>query len=62
MDAKRAQQILQSEDTIPVHFEGNPIWIEEVDEARGTARVDSEINPGQKQTVPVERLEEGRIS
>ncbi|GGG21466.1 H-type small acid-soluble spore protein [Paenibacillus abyssi] len=59
MDAMRAQQIVQSEDTIPVHLEGQSVWIEKVDTTNGMAAVHLEDNPNHKQTVPVDRLQEG---
>ncbi|KQY91729.1 MULTISPECIES: H-type small acid-soluble spore protein [Paenibacillus] len=58
MDVKRAKAIYDSEDTIAVTLEGDPVWIESVDEANGMATVQVGSRPGNTQTVRVDRLEE----
>jgi small acid-soluble spore protein H (minor) len=58
MDAKRAKAIYESKDTIAVMLEGEPVWIENVDEANGMATVQVGSRPGNTQTVRVDRLEE----
>lgn len=58
MDAKRAKAIYDSKDTIAVTLEGDPVWIENVDEANGMATVQVGSRPGNTQTVRVDRLEE----
>ncbi|TYP68402.1 H-type small acid-soluble spore protein [Paenibacillus methanolicus] len=58
MNTERAKQILAAKETIPVHFEGKPIWIEKVDEAFGTALIQIEASPRQVETVSVEKLME----
>ncbi|QYR20857.1 H-type small acid-soluble spore protein [Paenibacillus sp. sptzw28] len=59
MKTERAKQIYQSKDTVAVHLEGKPVWIENIDEANGMATVQIESNPLNTQTVPVDRLQEG---
>ncbi|MGG1314389.1 MULTISPECIES: H-type small acid-soluble spore protein [Cohnella] len=60
MDARRAQEIYESKETIEVRLEGRPVWIENVDEANGMATVRVGSNPLNTMTVSVGRLEEGR--
>ncbi|MDQ6421157.1 H-type small acid-soluble spore protein [Paenibacillus sp. LHD-117] len=59
MDTTRAKQIYESKDTIGVKLEGDPVWIENVDEANGMATVTVGNNPVNTQTVSVDRLQEG---
>jgi small acid-soluble spore protein H (minor) len=58
MDVQRAKAIFESKDTIAVTLEGDPVWIENVDEANGMATVQVGSRPGNTQTVRVDRLEE----
>ncbi|GFN29821.1 H-type small acid-soluble spore protein [Paenibacillus xylaniclasticus] len=58
MDIKRAKQIYESPATIGVHLEGEPVWIENVDEAKGLATVQVGGTPQNTQTVSVDRLVE----
>ncbi|MBW7476485.1 H-type small acid-soluble spore protein [Paenibacillus oenotherae] len=60
MKTERAQQIYQSKETIAVHLEGKPVWIENVDEGNGMATVQVESNPLNTMTVSVDRLQEGK--
>lgn len=60
MKTERAQQIYESKDMIPVHLEGKPVWIENVDEGNGMATVQLESNPLNTMTVSVDRLQEGK--
>jgi len=39
MDYNRAQQILSSEQTIEVLYEGNPVWIESLKQGEKTAKI-----------------------
>ncbi|MEC0175289.1 H-type small acid-soluble spore protein [Paenibacillus favisporus] len=59
MDARRALDIYQAKDTIPVNLEGVPVWIEKVDVDNGVATVQVGTRPTDTQTVNVERLQEG---
>lgn len=59
MDAKRALDIYQDKGTISVTLEGQPVWIENVDEVNGMATVQVGSRPTNTQTVKVERLQEG---
>jgi small acid-soluble spore protein H (minor) len=59
MDAQRAKQIADSDDLIDVMYYGTSFYIDQVDEAAGTARIYSRENPDdEKQTVPVDALSE----
>ncbi|MFC5405045.1 H-type small acid-soluble spore protein [Cohnella soli] len=59
MNARRAQEIYDSSDTIPVRLDdGQSVWIEKVDVANGVATVQIGQSPTNTQTVGVERLEE----
>ncbi|ALP35723.1 H-type small acid-soluble spore protein [Paenibacillus sp. 28ISP30-2] len=58
MNVERAKAIYNSSENIAVQLEGKPIWIEHVDEANGMATVQVGSNPGNTQTVRVDRLEE----
>lgn len=59
MHYERAQQILSSKKTIPVFYEGSPIWIEKLNAQDQTAVVT--LESGQI-TVPISSLEEGHLS
>lgn len=60
MDVKRAQEIYQDKSrNVDVKLEGQPVWIENVDEANGMATVQVGSRPTNTQTVNVERLQEG---
>ncbi len=59
MQYDRAQQILSSEKTIPVFYEGKPIWIEKLNAQDQTALVS--LDTGHT-TVPIRKLEEGHLS
>lgn len=58
MNAQRAAEIISSKDTIEVELEGQPVWIENVDEANGMATVQIGAKPTNTKTVSVERLRE----
>lgn len=58
MNVERAKQIYESKDTIAVQLEGQPVWIEKVDEANGVATVQVGRKPTNVQTVAVDRLTE----
>ncbi|GIP29600.1 hypothetical protein J23TS9_47300 [Paenibacillus sp. J23TS9] len=59
MDVKRALEIYKDTTNIAVKLEGEPVWIENVDEVNGMATVQVGARPTNTQTVNVERLEEG---
>jgi small acid-soluble spore protein, H-type len=58
VNAQRAAEIFSSKDTIEVELEGQPVWIENVDEANGMATVQIGAKPTNTKTVSVERLRE----
>ncbi|CAM3516433.1 MULTISPECIES: H-type small acid-soluble spore protein [Paenibacillus] len=59
MDVQRAVEIFESKDTYKVNLEGEPVWIEHVDQQNGMATVQVGSRPTNTQTVKVDRLEEG---
>lgn len=58
MDKKRAQEIASSPVMANVAFNGTPVYIENVNENRGTANIHSLDNPRDKREVSVKKLEE----
>jgi H-type small acid-soluble spore protein len=58
MQAQRAQEILASEDVIPVVHDGVSVWIDSVNVHDATAKVHNENNKGNTKTVPVQELKE----
>lgn len=58
MNVARAKEILESPEEIIVHYQGEPVWIQHVDEQQGTARIYTRDNPEQEQTVSVNELRE----
>lgn len=58
MDIKRAQDIYASKETVSVHLDGEPVWIEHVDAENRMATVQVGSRPTNTHTVGVERLEE----
>jgi small acid-soluble spore protein H (minor) len=58
VNAGRAKQILESPKEVEVHYRGNPIWIQQVDETGNTARVYAKHDPENEMTVNVTLLEE----
>ena len=59
MNTERAMEIYNAKETIPVHMDGKPVWIEKVDETSGTATVQIESNPQHTHNVPIDKLQEG---
>jgi small acid-soluble spore protein H (minor) len=58
MEIERAKQILQSPEKITVLYQGEPVWIDMVDESAEKAQVHSEANPDDVKKIPVWDLEE----
>ncbi|MCF6138399.1 H-type small acid-soluble spore protein [Pseudalkalibacillus berkeleyi] len=58
MNVGRAKQILDSPEEIAVHYKGDPVWIQRVDEAGNTARIYPQREPENEMTVNVTMLEE----
>jgi small acid-soluble spore protein H (minor) len=59
MNAQRAKEIVESPETIPVTYNGEPIYIQHVDEKNETARIYPLNNPEDEKEVPVHTLKEG---
>ncbi|GED33214.1 H-type small acid-soluble spore protein [Brevibacillus centrosporus] len=60
MDLTRAQEIVHSNEKIVVHYKGDSVWIDELDESTQTARIHTERNPASSLRVQVGQLEEKR--
>jgi len=60
MDLTRAQEIVSTDDKIVVHYKGDSVWIDELDESTQTARIHTERNPASSLRVEVGQLEERR--
>jgi small acid-soluble spore protein H (minor) len=58
MDAKRAQQIADSQTMLHVTYNGNPIYIEHVDQQNGMATIHPLDEPTNKHSVSVTNLTE----
>ncbi|WP_332698294.1 small acid-soluble spore protein H [Halalkalibacter lacteus] len=58
MDSQRAQEIAFSTNMANVTYNGNPIYIEHVDQQNGTATIHPLDDPNQKQSVSVTNLSE----
>ncbi|MGB0090408.1 MAG: H-type small acid-soluble spore protein [Planifilum fulgidum] len=58
MDIRRAKQIFDSTKEVEVHYQGKPVWIQNVDESSQTARIYPLDNPDNEMTVSVHQLEE----
>lgn len=58
MNVQRAVEIFNSKDTYKVNLEGEPVWIEHVDQQNGMATVQIGARPTNTMTVKVDRLEE----
>jgi small acid-soluble spore protein H (minor) len=58
MDAKRAQQILNSEEMIDVTCNGQPVYIESVDSNESKAFIHPISEPTNRQEVSLDSLQE----
>lgn len=58
MKYERAKQIFRSADNIDVYLEGNPIWINQLNDDRETARV-RDLRHNHESLVYLEDLKEG---
>jgi H-type small acid-soluble spore protein len=58
MELERAKQILQSEETIPVVLNGEPVWIENVDVNSAQVQVHLQQNPKERKSVSPDQLQE----
>lgn len=56
MDFNRAQQILNSDQTFNVMYNGSPVWIESLNQDDKSALVKSLNDEGNIQQVPVNKL------
>jgi H-type small acid-soluble spore protein len=58
MDSQRAEEILQANEIIEVHYKGESVWIESVDKENGRVRVQMDGTPNEHQTVYADELKE----
>ncbi|WP_407269476.1 small acid-soluble spore protein H [Radiobacillus sp. PE A8.2] len=58
MNIQRAKEIVESPVMINVMYEGNPIYIQHVDEQENTARIFPVDEPEQEKSVPLDSLKE----
>ncbi|AJS60020.1 H-type small acid-soluble spore protein [Paenibacillus sp. IHBB 10380] len=58
MDLQRALDIYRDKDNIAVQLDGEPVWIEHIDEVYGMATVQVGSRPTNTHTVSVDRLHE----
>ena len=58
MDTKRASTIISMPTMVEVTYNGKPIYIESVNDSRGTAMVHPLSEPTNRQEVPVANLTE----
>lgn len=58
MDKKRAKEIAASPIMINVTYNGTPIYIEGVDDTKGTANIHPINQPNNSQEVPLTNLQE----
>jgi H-type small acid-soluble spore protein len=54
----RVQEILRSQENIEVKLEGNPIWIESLDERNETVKIHMENDPERSQEVNINLINE----
>lgn len=58
MDVNRAEEILRSPDNITVTFQGDPVWIQSVNDVTQIANVYTIGNKKEEKMVPVSELQE----
>ncbi|MGA8943696.1 MAG: H-type small acid-soluble spore protein [Thermoactinomyces sp.] len=58
MNLERAKEILLSPQKFTVHYRGEPVWIEMVDETAEKVRIHAEDDPNDIKIIPVYDLEE----
>jgi small acid-soluble spore protein H (minor) len=61
MDIQRARKILESSQNIDVVYEGESVWIDDVNPDDNTARIHS-LSTGKQMTVQLERLHEPQVN
>ncbi|WP_027723933.1 small acid-soluble spore protein H [Tuberibacillus calidus] len=59
MNKQRAKEIVSSPNMVNVTYNGQPIYIQNVDDETETARIYPLDNPENEQTVPLSQLKEG---
>jgi small acid-soluble spore protein H (minor) len=58
MDLQRIKAILASEEEIPVHYHGVPVWIENVESTSSMAMVSQRGNHDHRRLVAIDALDE----
>jgi small acid-soluble spore protein H (minor) len=59
MDVNRVEEILNSPEKITVTYQGDPVWIQSVNDITQIANVSTMDNQKDKKSVPVSELQEG---
>lgn len=59
LNKQRAKEIVSSPNMVNVTYNGQPIYIQNVDDETETARIYPLDNPENEQTVPLSQLKEG---
>lgn len=60
MDLNRAQEILNSSETIEVLYQGKPVWINNINPADQRAYITTSTNPKENTVVDIKDLVEGK--
>lgn len=60
MDFNRVKEVLNSNQEIPVHYHGDPVWIESIEDTSSMAFISNQGNHGEKQLVSIDALQEAR--
>ncbi|WP_026477548.1 H-type small acid-soluble spore protein [Alkaliphilus transvaalensis] len=58
MDARRAQEIIESNEKIPVQYNGQSIWIAGVNPNKNTAEIKQDMFSNDVMEVPLKELRE----
>jgi small acid-soluble spore protein H (minor) len=59
MDVNRVEEILNSPEKITVTYQGDPVWIQSVNDITQIANVSTMDNQKDEKSVPVSELQEG---
>lgn len=60
MDLGRVKEILSSDNEIPVHYHGVPVWIESIDHTSSMAMITARGTHDEKRLVSIDGLQENR--
>lgn len=60
MNFNRVKEVLTSEQEIPVHYHGDQVWIESIEDTSSMAMISNLGNNGERQLVSIDALKETR--